>query len=77
MTLPDTSDISNGYLLVQMSALLPGLGGDRGWNSGGEMAGAAGGELPDVRAVLETATAALEEIRSQVYARSPSMTALL
>lgn len=42
------------------------MGGDRGWNNSGEVAGAPGGELSDIRAVLETATAALEEIRSQV-----------
>ncbi|CAM9353073.1 unnamed protein product, partial [Laminaria digitata] len=50
---------------LQLSALLPGLGSDRGWNNGGEMAGGLGVELSDIRAVLETATAALEEIRSQ------------
>ena len=64
--LSDNPPIDPTALSFQMSALLPGMGGDRGWNNTGETAGTPGRELNDIRAVLETATAALEEIRSQV-----------
>lgn len=59
----------------QMSTLLSGLGGgggERDWSAGGGSSGggpagsSSSGELADIRIVLETATAALEEIRNQV-----------
>lgn len=57
----------------QMSALLSGLGGEGEYSGGGGSRGDHAGssssssrELADIRAVLETATAALEEIRNQV-----------
>lgn len=48
-----------------MSALLPGLGGDQAVGEWGTSSSSAR-ELSDIRAVLETATGALEEIRKQV-----------
>ncbi|CAM9839274.1 unnamed protein product [Ectocarpus sp. 4 AP-2014] len=61
---------------LQMSALLPGLaageqassggrGGGRGGRGGSSSTDTTSSELSDIRAVLETATAALEEIRNQ------------
>lgn len=50
-----------------MSALVPGLGGgERDWRGGGRGGSTSASELSDIEAVLETATAALEEIRNQV-----------
>ncbi|CAN0145221.1 unnamed protein product, partial [Scytosiphon promiscuus] len=51
---------------LQISALVPGLGGgERDWRSGGRGGSTSASELSDIEAVLETATAALEEIRNQ------------
>ncbi|CAM9802110.1 unnamed protein product [Ectocarpus sp. 6 AP-2014] len=57
---------------LQMSALLPGLAageqassGARGGAGGSSSTDTTNSELSDIRAVLETATAALEEIRNQ------------
>lgn len=49
-----------------MSSLLPGLGERE--RHGALASGVAVGELSDIGAVLDTATAALEEIRNQVRA---------
>lgn len=59
-------------VVSQMSALLSGLGGDQEWSGGeGRRGGPTGSsstrEIADIRTVLETATAALEEIRNQVF----------
>ncbi|CAN0089189.1 unnamed protein product, partial [Pylaiella littoralis] len=50
---------------LQMSAVLPGLGGDQEGGGVGSSSSSSR-ELADIRAVLETATGALEEIRKQV-----------
>lgn len=52
-----------------MSAVLPGLGGDQEGGGVGSSSSSSR-ELADIRAVLETATGALEEIRKQVSTRS-------
>lgn len=67
------ASVPHMYIYIsQMSALLSGLGGDPELRGGGRSGGggplgsSSSRELADIGAVLETATAALEEIRNQV-----------